>query len=434
MPGTVVAGATPSRWAPVLWPCVTPERSGATVAGAPVPDVPDVERMARERYDRLQSLLEEHSLDAFLLLGGSAVLYATGALTPAADSGRAVLLRPVAVVVSGDPWPHLFTPYPEGVPAQVPADRVHPGLFPELEEGAALLLATLLGLLPSGASPRVAVDELTHPLRRAIEGSGIELTPAGPLLAAARLCKTPDELACIRTAQRINELAMSDVQGRARPGVRQTDLSAAFLARVFELGATANYIDPIWQVMPARRAEGPWTTHGDLAFPTPTTDRILRAGDVVWVDTGIGYQGYASDFGRTWPIGPEAPTTRQQSQHERWCAVMSAVAERCKPGATALELARAATAANGGVRPWIEHFYLAHGVGTDSAEMPMIGTDLGDAFDEQLVLEPGMVLVMEPVIWDDGAGGYRAEDIVAVTDDGWVALSDHPYEPFKGGW
>ena len=68
------------------------------------------------------------------------------------------------------------------------------------------------------------------------------------------------------------------------------------------------------------------------------------------------------------------------------------------------------------------HLYLAHGTGTDSAEMPFIGTDLGDEFDESLVLAPGMVMVLEPVIWDDGHGGFRAEEIVAVTDDGYDVL------------
>jgi len=39
------------------------------------------------------------------------------------------------------------------------------------------------------------------------------------------------------------------------------------------------------------------------------------------------------------------------------------------------------------------------------------------------VLAPGMVLVFEPVIWDDGRAGYRAEEIVAVTETGWTMLS-----------
>ncbi|HEX4864092.1 MAG TPA: M24 family metallopeptidase, partial [Acidimicrobiales bacterium] len=59
---------------------------------------------------------------------------------------------------------------------------------------------------------------------------------------------------------------------------------------------------------------------------------------------------------------------------------------------------------------------------------------LGEAFDESLVLQPGMVLVLEPVIWEDGIGGYRSEDIVAITDDGWEPLSSFPYDPFGGAW
>src|SRR5207253_11475491 len=153
---------------------------------------------------------------------------------------------------------------------------------------------------------------------------------------------------------------------------------------------------------------------------------------VVWVDTGLHYAGYASDFGRTWIVAADPrPTARQRAQFTRWQDVVSAVLDVCKPGVTALEVGRTATAANGGTKPWMDHFYLAHGIGTDSAEMPLIGTDLGDAFDARLVLEPGMVLVLEPAIWDDGAAGYRAEEVIAITDDGWVQLSDYPYDPYE---
>jgi Xaa-Pro aminopeptidase len=56
--------------------------------------------------------------------------------------------------------------------------------------------------------------------------------------------------------------------------------------------------------------------------------------------------------------------------------------------------------------------------------MPFVGTDLGDDFDASLVLQPGMVLVLEPVIWDDGHAGHRSEEIVAVTDTGYAWLSE----------
>jgi Xaa-Pro aminopeptidase len=388
--------------------------------------------MRLHRHDKLQMEMAGAGLDGLVLLGTNAVSYATGALAPAMDSSLAYLWRPVAIVVAGAAAPHLLTPFPDGAPAELPADHLHPGVSPDLDEGAAAIADLVAELFEPGA--RLAVDDLPHPLARALGDR--EIVGATAVLGAAKLCKTPDELACIRAAQRINELAMWDVQQILRPGVRQTDLSALFLRRVHELGATSNTIDPIWQIMPPTRASGPWTTHGDLAFPTPTTDRFIRDGDVIWVDSGITFEGYASDFGRTWitglpPLGAR-PTTRQEAQFRRWRTVVDAVLDRCKPGATGLELVHAAVTANGGTRPWIEHFYLAHGVGTDSAEMPLIGTDLGEAFDESLVLQPGMVLVLEPVIWDEGAAGYRSEDIVAITDDGWAPVSDHPYDPFGG--
>jgi Xaa-Pro dipeptidase len=225
-----------------------------------------------------------------------------------------------------------------------------------------------------------------------------------PAMGAAKVAKTVDELACIREAQRLTELAMAEVVPLLRPGVRQTDLTAAFLRRVFDLGIENVGVDPIWQVVPATRAEGPRTVHGDLAFPTSSTDRALADGDVIWNDTGLHVGGY-----------DPRPNARQEAQFDRWQAVVEAALEQCRPGTPTIELCHAAAKANDGVRPWLTHFYLAHGIGTDSAEMPLVGTDLGDGFDERQVLQPGMVLVFEPV---------------TVTDDGWLPLGDFPYDPF----
>jgi len=62
--------------------------------------------------------------------------------------------------------------------------------------------------------------------------------------------------------------------------------------------------------------------------------------------------------------------------------------------------------------------------------MPFVGTDLGDQFDQGLVLEAGNILVLEPVVWEDGTGGYRAEEVMLITDDGYTMLSDYPYTPY----
>jgi Xaa-Pro aminopeptidase len=173
--------------------------------------------------------------------------------------------------------------------------------------------------------------------------------------------------------------------------------------------------------MPPRLADGPSSVTGDLVFPTVTTRRSLESGDVVWVDTGLDYEGYASDFGTTWYVGG-APTAQQRDQFDRWRAVVDRALAAITPGATAGDLVRAAEAGEPR-RPWLPHLYLAHGLGTGNAELPFVGTDLGSEFDDGFVLAPGMVLVFEPIIWEDGAGGYRAEEIVAVTERGYELLS-----------
>ena len=371
----------------------------------------DLARMRRERHRKVVDALDAQGLAAAVLLAQSNVAYAIGARAPAADAARAAHQRAVAVVTADGAAPHLYTAFPDGVPPELPADHVHAALPVEWHEGA----VSLLDVLPDGP---IAVDEYTMPFHAALAGR--DITDATTILSACKVVKTPDELECIRRAQSINEQAILDVERLVAPGVRGTDLSGVFLRRIFELGATANTVDPIWQKMPSRISDGPFSLTGDLVFPTPTTDRPFAAGDVMWVDTGIDYHGYASDFGCTFVVG--GPTSVQRDQGERWREILDRCLDVLKPGATGGDLVRAAST-NEARRPWPAHLYLAHGIGTNSAEMPLVGTDLGADFDDALTLVSGMVVVFEPLVWDDGAAGFRAEEIVAVTDDGYEHLS-----------
>ena len=370
----------------------------------------DLARMRRDRHRKVVDALDRDGIAAAVLLSQQNIAYAVGARAPAADAARAAHQRMVAVVTAdGDP-PHLYTGFPEGVP-ELPADHVHPALPVEWPDGA----AALLDVLPEGT---IALDDYTMPLHAALRGH--DVADATALFSACKVVKTDDELECIRRAQSINEQAIVDIEEAVAPGIRGPELSGRFLRQIFELGASANTVDPIWQVMPARVADGPYSVTGDVVFPTPTTDRQLEAGDVIWVDTGIDYEGYASDFGCTFVVG--GPEARHRDQGARWREIVDRCLDVLKPGATAGDLVRAAST-DDGRRPWLPHLYLAHGIGTNSAEMPLVGTDLGPAFDDGLVLAPGMVLVFEPVVWDEGEAGFRAEDIVVVTDDGYEELS-----------
>jgi Xaa-Pro aminopeptidase len=282
----------------------------------------------------------------------------------------------------------------------------------------------------------VGVDEITGAMARHEVLGGAELVDARTALAPARLIKTTDEIICTDAAQRLNEVAMETARAAAVPGATRSEVTGAFLRRIHEMGCTICMIDPIFEVVPKRREDGPRTSTGHIAFPTGVDDPVLAEGDLVWVDTGIGYEGYVSDFGRTWVVGRD-PLAEEVELFERWMAVTDAACAAIRPGATLGDVGRAAAAADaeaaGGERPWLPHFYLAHGIGVESAEMPMIGTDLGQEFDDGFVLEAGMLLVLEPISWRDGFGGYRAEEIVAVTDGGCRLLgAGHHYLPFPG--
>ena len=372
----------------------------------------DLARLRRDRVMKLDDAMEAAGVDTLVLCAQQNVSYATGTRVPAADHVRASWWRAVAVLERGAPWPHLYTDFPEGAPDDLPDEFLHRAIEVETAAGA----RELTGKIGGG---RLAIDDAPFPLWDALRPR--EVVDASAVLAPAKLTKTADELECIRQAQAVNEQAMRIVRPLAVPGARATDLSGAFLQAIAELGATANTVDPVFQVMPRSVADGPYSVTGEPVFPIPTRASELGAGDVMWIDSGINLHGYASDFGATWIAGREVDDV-ERDQFARWRAIVDHALHRVKPGATAADLVEAA-GLDHGRRPWLSYFYLAHGIGTDSAEMPFVGTDLGDAFDAALTLQPGMVLVFEPVIWDDGRAGHRSEEIVAVSADGYVRLS-----------
>ena len=391
---------------------------------------PDLTRLRHERGERMRAAMAAKGVDALILLSNSNVSYATGATWPLSDAGRGNIERPVAVILADDELPHLFTPFPNtSADLGLDGDHLHGPTYLDFAEGVARFFRTINELIPSGAT--IGIDDLTGAMHAEREKLFASWPPRGAsdVMNAARVVKTTDELACIRHGLWITEQAMADVQAELAPGARQVDLTATFLRRVFELGAEASVLDPIWQVMPDHQADLPWTTHGDIACPLLSSERVLEPGDVLWVDAGIQYGGYHSDFGRTWIVGAD-PTHRQQSQYRRWREVNDVVVDLMRSDVCAADLTAAAKDVYGGEQPWMAHFYLGHGLGLDSAEVPYVGTDLGDGYDRRMVLEANTVLVIEPVIWDEGHGGYRSENVFVITDDGAINLSDYPYDPY----
>ncbi len=387
----------------------------------------DFNRMRAERLDRLVRSLAASGADGLVLLGPSNQEYA-GLRRPCSDAMR-VYYEPAVAVLTPDGDLHLWTPFPDGAPPEIPAHHVHRELDVEFPEGAEALLQALAGLF---GTARLAIDEIPGGLVDRLDdrSSGFAWLDGALVTGPARLRKTKDEIGCLREAQRINEAAIIDVQAALRPGVRQTELSALLLRRAFELGATASCVDPIWNLTPRDRAWQTPTVNGDVGFPIATSDRFLREGDLVLCDTGLVWNGYHSDFGATWICSDDPrPSPELRDCFRRWRDVMSCVYESVRPGRTAADVVRDVIAVEPNYK--LAQFYLAHGVGCDAAEAPFLGTDRSLEADEEVVLEAGMTLVFEPVVWEDGIGGYRSEELVVVTEAGCERISGHGYAPFE---
>ena len=380
--------------------------------------------MHAERRARLRDAMSVQVVDGLVLLGPSNVEYA-GVTQPCADAMR-MHHEPVVVLLGASGPAHVCTRFAEGVDD---GDDIAPPIATETPAGVEQLAGRVRDLFRAGS--RIGIDEYTSAMLNELGPalSGYELIDASNVTGAARITKTADEIACQREAQRINEVAMYDVERALVPGVRQNELTALFLRRIFELGATANIIDPIWSLTPRSIASATHTANADVGFPLASDDRFLREGDLILSDTGMAWHGYHSDFGKTWlcSLDPQ-PSSELRACYHQWRALFDEVCASIRPGATAGDLVRAAQRVE--QKYGLSHFYLGHGVGCDSAEMPFIGSDLGLAFDDTIVLAAGMTFVLEPVVWRDGVGGYRSEELVVVTDDGFEQLSNYGYQPF----
>jgi Xaa-Pro aminopeptidase len=352
--------------------------------------------------------------EALLLTTAGAVRYATGAVPLHGDSSVEAAYPFAAVAGARDLQVLGIEPgfVPAGV-AAAPWPRDPVAAYADLLAGAR----------------RVGVDRLPMATGLALARAlpGVAWLGAEESLVPARAVKTADELALLRAAQRLNEAAVAEVLPGIVPGVREVELTGRFLAAMARAGVTACHVEPIWCVLPRRAVDAPWTFAGGIPYRELTSARALAAGDQVMIDTGMLHHGYMSDVGCTWVCGGE-PGVADRALRARWQEIVDAVLAVCRPGASAAALHRAALTVNGVDRPppWPVPLYLAHGIGLGGVEPPFIGTDLGLAAEEATVLTPGMVLVLEPYVWEEGRGGYRAEQTIAITDTGWEPLSAPP--------
>lgn len=237
-------------------------------------------------------------------------------------------------------------------------------------------------------------------LREALEG--VELVPLDGAVEVLRRRKDEDEVALIDAAQRCADVAFEQVVvgGGLRERITERELALELDLAMRQAGADDSAFDTIVA----------FGEHAAEPHHHPT-DRPLRGGDVVKMDFGALAAGYHSDMTRTVAFGEPDP---------RLCDIRDVVAAAQTAGIAAVRPGASAAEVDGAARSIIEEagygqsfpHGLGHGVGLEIHESPFLRWDLDE------VLEPGMVVTVEPGVYIPGLGGVRIEDMVEVTADG----------------
>lgn len=230
--------------------------------------------------------------------------------------------------------------------------------------------------------------------------SGQELIGVSGWVEELRAVKSEKEAEYIAKAQSIADEAFGRLLPSIKPGVREIDLALELEFTMRKLGSDGIAFPFI--VVSGVRSSLP---HG-----VPTSKQ-LEPGDFVTLDFGARYNGYCSDMTRTVVVGPVSDKHREI--YDVVLRAQLAALEVIRPGIMAREvdLAGRRVIEEAGYGEYFGHG-IGHGVGLNVHERPSVGKTSED------VLQPGMIITVEPGIYIPGFGGVRIEDLVLVTEDG----------------
>ena len=245
-------------------------------------------------------------------------------------------------------------------------------------------------------------------LERLRELSPAEWVPTKGVVERLRLKKIPEEVQRIRKAQALAEEALAHALTLLRPGVEEREVALEIEFFLRRRGAEGVAFPPIV----ASGARGALPHAG-------ASEKRLTAGELITLDLGAKVAGYHSDMTRTFALGKPSPEMRRV--YQAVLAALEAALENLKPGRTGKEvdaLARETLKRHGLDRHFVHS--LGHGVGLAVHEGPSLSP-----YTEE-VLEPGMVVTVEPGVYLPGVGGVRIEELVLLTEEGIELLSRFP--------
>jgi Xaa-Pro aminopeptidase len=266
-----------------------------------------------------------------------------------------------------------------------------------------------------------------------------------PLLDEMRLIKDAGEQALMLRAAGISSAAHARAMRAARPGMFEYELEAELLYEFRRNGAQA----PAYNSIVAAGANA-------CVLHYSANNAQVNDGDLVLIDAGCEFDGYASDITRTWPVNGRF-SAPQQRLYELVLAAQSAALKAIAPGLPysgaheaavqvlaqgmldlgLLDKNKHGSAADAIADKRHLQFYMhgtGHWLGMDVHDVGQY-RDTSVADKPSRALQPGMVVTVEPGIYVRPAEGVpeeywntgiRIEDDVLITAGGHTILSDAP--------
>jgi Xaa-Pro dipeptidase len=230
------------------------------------------------------------------------------------------------------------------------------------------------------------------------------------MIKAGRAQKDEGEIAIYRQVSAITNTLMSLIEMGVKAGTLQTETDVAlFIEREARShGCEGTGFGTL--------CAGPQRSFGIHCFPSYTNGPFATTGLSI-LDFGLVYQGYTSDVTMTFARGPFSAR-----QKEMLSLVIEAAAlgvGTVKPGIRCGDVGKVVNiffTSHGFSMP----HGLGHGIGLEAHEAPFLVAKN----DNTWTLKPGMIVTVEPGLYENGEGGCRLENDVLVTENGNEVLTD----------
>jgi len=227
-----------------------------------------------------------------------------------------------------------------------------------------------------------------------------QLYPRANVIEEFRAVKDALELDSLRQAARIGDMVFTSICSEIRVGVSERYIANRITCLLKDLGCSQESFTTI-----AVAGENAALPHGQPG------DRLIQTGDMLTMDFGGFYQGYAGDMTRTVAIGE--PSTKLRDIYHKVLGVQEIGVAAIQAGVTGKAIDRQVR--QGLAKYELDSYFVhgtGHGVGLEIHELPSLSAH------SDTILQEGMVVTVEPGVYIPGWGGIRIEDTVIVKNGG----------------